>query len=244
MKIATLGCSHSSDYAGDSWPIFLSRELNAELLQAYSSGAGNEMNIEKLRYLLDFKPDLIIVQLTDPVRLVLGLDSNLVRPYVSTPGGWRGEFCHTQHFKGSYYYTFNAHENDENLSRMLKRTVSVDNFMLKGPITSEYNLYHKVLHTISTMAFIAQKKNIPIVFFSWSVDIHKIIKEQNYSDLFNDLDIIPSFIEEFVLENSLAPISVGQKGAGHHAPANQEVIAKKYILPFLKLTHGQLCTSR
>lgn len=241
MKIATLGCSHSSDYVGDSWPIFLSKELNAELIQAYSIGAGNEINIEKLKYILDLNPDLIIVQLTDPGRLVLGLDSNLVKRHITLDD--REALCHPHHFNGSYYYTFNPHDNNDNLGRMLKRTVSVDNFMLAGPITSDYNLYHKVLHTISTMAFMAQKKNIPIVFFSWSVDIHEIIKDQNYSEMFTDLDIIPSFIEEFVIEHSLHPVPHGEFGAGHHAPANQESIARKYILPFLKLTHRQLCTS-
>lgn len=243
MKIATLGCSHSSDYAGDSWPIFLSKELNAELFQAYSAGAGNEMNIEKLKYILEEeKPDLVIVQLTDPVRLVLGLDKNVVRSQINLNN--RPEFGHPNHFNGSYYYTFNAWENDKNLSKLFNHKVEADNFILGGVLTSDYNLYHKVIHTMAAMAFIAQAKNIPIVFFSWSVDVQSIINYQEYADIFKNVNIIPGFVEQFISKNSLIPVPPGQPGEGHHGPANQERIAKEFVLPFLKLTHGQLCTSR
>lgn len=240
MKIATIGCSHSSDYAGDSWPIFLSKELGAELVQAYSAGAGNEMNIEKLKWILYEKPDLIIVQLTDPIRLVVGLDKHVVRSQVNLDG--RPWYGHSNHFDGNYFYTFNAWENNSNLSKMMNQEIDADSFMLAGPISSEYNMNYKVLHTMSTMAFMAQTKNIPIVFFSWSVDIHKIIKKCGYTDLFQNLNIIPGYTEQFISERALQPVPKGQPGEGHQGPKNQERIAKEFVLPYLKLTHGQLCT--
>ena len=63
MKLGTLGCSHSSDILGDSWPVFLAEKLNYELCQYHSSGAGNEgITVEKLVHMLENDaPDLIVI---------------------------------------------------------------------------------------------------------------------------------------------------------------------------------------
>jgi hypothetical protein len=72
-KLATIGCSHSSYFAGQPWPVFLKEELECELIIANSPGAGNEMNLEKVKFLVDQNPDLLIIQLTDPIRFTVGL---------------------------------------------------------------------------------------------------------------------------------------------------------------------------
>ena len=83
------------------------------------------------------------------------------------------------------------------------------------------------------MAFLAEKKNIPIVFFSWNVDIHAFIHICGYAEIFKDLKIIPGFVENFAQENGLLPIPDGRFGTGHHGPDNQKIIMEEYILPYL-----------
>jgi hypothetical protein len=227
--LATVGCSHSSHYTGKSWPNFLSEYLGCELKMAYSSGAGNEMNTEKVKILVDSKPDLLIVQLTDPARYVVGITNstgkklNLENHLIDSH--WINESC---------YYTFNLWENNSNIEKLVGRYVDVDSFILNHVLLSDYNMYYKVMHTISSMAFLAFQQQIPIVFFSWSVDINLMIKQYGYDKIFNNLMIIPGYIEEFVKVKDLKPIPKGELGEGHHGPANQKVIAEQFILPYLK----------
>ena len=49
QHLATVGCSHSSNYVGNSWPDFLKEHLDCNHTMAFSSGAGNEMNLENSR---------------------------------------------------------------------------------------------------------------------------------------------------------------------------------------------------
>jgi hypothetical protein len=240
-KLATIGCSHSSYFAGQPWPVFLKEELECELIIANSPGASNEMNLEKVKFLVDQNPDLLIIQLTDPARFTLGLYqqkqlkevgmSVVPQNLVENPNYLEG----SHHYNGQLYYTFNIQANDDNLRNLTGYDdITVDHFIINHVIPSNYNLYQKVLHTMSTMSFMAEKKNVPVVFFSWSVDIHKIIAESGYSDIFKDLKIIPGYIEEFVASRKLKPVPQGMLGDGHHGPENQKIICNDYVLPYLK----------
>lgn len=239
-KIATCGCSHSSDFAGTSWPIFLQEKLGCELLLSHSVGAGNEMNLEKVKYIVDQAPDLLIVQLTDPNRYTLALahqvdlKTSLCDKISEANSTDPTYLIGTHHYNGQLYYTFNTSANDNNL-RVLTgdKNITVDHFFMRQVIVSNHNLCKKVLHTMATMAFIAEKKKVPLVFFSWSVDIHKIIKDAGYSEIFRDMNIIPGFIEQFVFEHNLKPIPVGMPGVGHHGSENQKLICDNYIFPYL-----------
>lgn len=240
-KLATIGCSHSSYFAGKPWPVFLKEELQCELVIANSAGGGNEMNLEKVKFLVDQNPDLLVIQLTDPARFTLGLyhqkdlrsgNVSFVTPEQLTDPNY---LVGSHHYNGQLYYTFNTQANDDNLRRLTGNDdIAVDHFIINQVILSNYNLYYKVLHTMSAMAFIAEKKNVPVVFFSWSVDIHKIIKDNGYSDTFKDLKIIPGYIEEFVASRNLKPVPFGMPGDGHHGPENQKIICNDYVLPYLK----------
>lgn len=235
--IATVGCSHSSDMVGTSWPVFLKEHLNCNHTMAFSMGAGNEMNLEKIKFLVDQNPDLLIVQLTEPSRFTMALTAqdNHIWPRNAKNKTW---LTSDHYYNGQIYYTFNAHENADNLKRLLvqHRNQSfqcVDDFIINHVLLSDYNLYYKILHTMSSIAFLAEKKNVPVVFFSWCVDIHELISQHGYAEVFKDLLIIPSYIEQFVKHRKLDPIPHGTFGAGHHGSENQKIIMEEYILPFL-----------
>lgn len=231
FKIATIGCSHSSYFAGIPWPIPLAEKLGGEVKMAYSAGAGNEMNIQKLNHLLnENKLDLVIVQLTDPYRLVLGIDYKSFNADL-----YYDDLTGTHNIKDVTYYTFNHTKNVDNLEKHLKKSFhnDVDNLIINHIITSEYNLYHKVVHTICAMESLARVYNTPIVFFSWCVDMEKLFNENGYSKVLENFNIIPSYVEEFAANNGLRRTPPGHPGGGHYATEEQVRIANEYVLPYL-----------
>jgi len=221
--LATVGCSHSSGYVGKSWPTFLSAATGLNLLQAYSSGAGNEMNLEKVHLVLERNPKLVIIQLTDPARYTVGINKNTLADSTI--------LTDSHYVNGCSYYTFNSWDNIDNLKALTGKSYhkDVDKFMIHDVLLSRHNLNYKILHTISAMAFMCQSSNVPVVFFSWSVDIQDIILECGYTQIFKSLNIIPGYIEQFVKERGLVP----KKNNGHHEDANQKIICEEYILPYL-----------
>lgn len=230
FKIATFGCSHSSYMAGEPWAIPLSKMIPAELVLTNSPGAGNEINVLKLRQVLDeCKPNLAIVQLTDPNRLVLGFD------YASCHKNVRFlDYIGDNNAMDVPYYTFNHTGNIENLEKFLgeKFHKDVDKLIIRHVITSEHNLYHKVVHTMLAMESIARSYNTPLVFFSWSIDIHELIQKNGYSKATKTLNIMPGYIEDFVRQRNLKPVPEGF-ALGHHPTENHIVIARDFILPYL-----------
>lgn len=222
--LATVGCSHSSHFVGKSWPIFLADSTGSDLLQTYSCGAGNEMNLEKVHLVLEKNPKLVVIQLTDPARYTVGInkDSSLDSSILTE--------CH--YANGCSYYTFNSWKNIDNLKQLTGKSYhkDVDNFIIQDVILSDYNLNYKILHTMSAMAFMCQSSNVPVVFFSWCVDIHKIILECGYTHIFKSLNIIPGYVEQFVKERGLVS---KEKDDGHLADVNQKLICEEYILPYL-----------
>lgn len=235
IKIATVGCSHSSYYAGNPWPIYLKDLLNCDLDMAYSSGAGNEMNIEKVKLLLDKTPSLLIVQLTDPARLTMPIANfDNHNPWPSKPLSDKTSLTNSHHIEENCYYTFNPHENEKNLYKLINKKVTVDKFIIDHVLTSNHNLYNKVLHTMCAMAFMANQKNIPIVFFSWVVDIYEIISEIRYNDIFEHIHIIPGYVEKFTKESKIDPIPFGEPGAGHYDENAHKKICEEFIFPYLK----------
>jgi len=230
FKLATIGCSHSSYYAGLPWPIPLAQITDCELKMAYSAGAGNEINVLKIHELLDkHNPDLIIVQLTDPNRFTVGLDYQ--SSYKSFPNeDLTGPFNH----KDTNFYTFNHTENIENLQRMVGKKFhsDLDDFIINHVITSEYNLQHKIVATMLAMDNLAKIYNVPLVFFAWTIDITKHLHKHGYSRLIDNFNIIPSFVEEFVSHHNLKRISTGIT-AGHHGTKNHIRIATEFVLPYL-----------
>ena len=230
FKLATIGCSHSSYYAGLPWPIPLAQITDCELKMAYSAGAGNEINVLKIHELLDkHTPNLLVVQLTDPNRFTVGLDyesSHKAFPYEDLIG----PFNH----KDINFYTFNHTENIQNLQRMVGKRfhTDLDKFIMDHVITSEYNIDHKIVSTMLAMDNLAKIYKVPLVFFAWTIDITEHLRKHGYEKLLDNFNIIPSFIEEFVSNNNIQPVSTGI-AAGHHDTKSHIRIATEFVLPYL-----------
>ena len=49
MKIGVIGCSHSSTQYGNPWHHYMGLDYGCEIMFRSSSGAGNEVNIPKIK---------------------------------------------------------------------------------------------------------------------------------------------------------------------------------------------------
>ena len=224
MKIGISGCSHSARYWGNPWHHYMGLRLNAEIVESWSPGAGNEMNFEKVKYILGTHPDLdlFVFQVTEPARLVVGLndvDASMIKEKISVDTTLPSEFS------GSFYYTFNPDNNEDNLKRMLNKDIKVDNFIIKHSFISDYNLKFKVFHTILGLQQLCTIYGKKIIFFSWMIDLHKLAKSCGYYDLIKNLNITDGCVDDFVLKNNIERIP----NDGHFNSINSERIYNEYI---------------
>lgn len=218
MLLATIGCSNSSNILGDSWPDFLSRKLQANLLKAHSCGAGNEMNIEKVRYLCEQRPDLLIIQLTEPARLVWG----------GRDGNCTENLTESLQFEDVSYYTVNTHDNVRNIMSVYNYKMYDDEFIRQQILTTNYNLEIKIIHTMMTMAYIAKTYDISCMFFSWFVDINALLKKRNHEAFFTDIPIHPTVTQQYMERNfKAAPCS-------HFYPNAHEKYVNDILYPWIK----------
>ena len=163
-KLFTLGDSHSSTIWGESWPDHLSKSLGYELYRSSSPGAGNSYYIEKLNYgLKEFQPDLVVVQLTEPSRIVLGM-----RGKTNTE-----DYNNPTEFKDLKCYTWNASDNQTNIKNLTGHQVNIDRFWSEYVSTSKWVDY-KVCQDILTLSSLCKEHNTKVIFWSWYIPMRSI----------------------------------------------------------------------
>lgn len=231
MKIGVSGCSHSSRFWGNPWHHYMGVRLNAEIIESSSPGAGNEMNVEKVKFILDNNPDLdlFVLQVTEPARLVMGL-SDMIQNNHST---WNTLIDGTS-FNGLNYYTFNPTKNDHQLKSLIGVDLKADDFILNYSITSNYNLNYKVFHTLMSIQHLCDFYGKKVIFFSWFVDLHEIAKNIGYNNIIEKMNILQGFVDDYVIKNGLQRIP----NNGHFDSENSEKIYEGFIhnqlIKFLK----------
>jgi hypothetical protein len=223
MKIAVGGCSHTSKLYGNPWWHHLMDDLNAIVVNTSSGASGNEKNVEKIKCVLDTHSnlDLIIYQITEPSRFVVGIDTeeNKIEEYLVDTGGE----AHVP------YYTFNGYGNDERLLYQYNIKTDFDEFFNKKIFTSDYNTKHKVFHTLMSMQYLAHLYCKPIIFFSWFVDIHKLAQESNHTKSISKMNILTGCVEDFIKANKLKRT----EDKSHLGTESHRIIYTDYLKPQL-----------
>jgi hypothetical protein len=182
------------------------------------------MNFEKIKYILDnnLDLDLFVVQLTEPGRLVMGLD-NVDKTFF--PKRKEIDLDLPQEFNGSYYYTFNSGQNDINIKNLFKKNIEIDEFIINHTFTSDYNLKFKIFHTILGIQQLCNLYGVKVIFFSWMLDLYELAKDANYSNIIKNLNIIGGCVDDFVLKNNIKRIP----NDGHFNSENSERIYNEFI---------------
>lgn len=223
MKIAVGGCSHTSKIYGKPWWYHLKEDTNAQIIHTSSGASGNEKNMEKLKCILDKHEDLdlIIYQITEPSRLVVGIDTGKqkLEEYLVDTGG-------EPHVP---YYTFNGHNNDQRIEERYNIKTEFDNFFFNKILFSDYNMKYKVFHTLMSMQYMADLYNIKIIFFSWFLDIHKLAEESNHTKSISKMTILPGCVEDFIKKNNLPRI----EDESHLGTEAHFIIYRDFLKPHL-----------
>ncbi len=223
MKIAVGGCSHTSKIYGNPWWHHLMDDLNAVVIHTSSGASGNEKNVEKIKYVLDTHSnlDLIIYQITEPSRFVVGIDTeeNKIEEYLIDTGGE----AHVP------YYTFNGQGNNDRILKKYDYKIDFDNFFFDKILFSDYNTKHKVFHTLMSMQYLAEVYNKPIIFFSWFVDIHKLAQESNHIKSISKMNILTGCVEDFIKANKLKRT----EDKSHLGTESHRIIYTDYLKPQL-----------
>lgn len=164
MKLGTIGCSHSSDFLGDSWPVFLAQKINYELCQYFSSGGGNEgANVEKLLHMLENdNPNLIVVGITEISRFVVSVGNS---PNANSRETFNDETYYTFNTRGNHNYLKNhgiKWNCDESIWKMM---------------ASKYNSEFKIFHTLQIYEHLSHLYKTPIYYFTWFNDIYALLEK-------------------------------------------------------------------
>lgn len=236
MKIGISGCSHSGGAYGKPWHHFASKNLNLDIVDITTSGAGNEISIEKIKHVLENTSDLdfFICQITEPTRLDFGIYGNNVKEeyglFYQNPYDPNSLNSHRD-FKGINYYTFNLNDkNDDFLNKIIKSKYEVQDFMNKHILISDFNIKIKIFHTLMTIQHLCDLFNKKVLFFSWYVDIKKLAQESNYNEIIKNMNIIDGNVVDFCNDNNLDKYKVDNI---HFNSDGHEKIYNYYIKPGL-----------
>jgi hypothetical protein len=224
MKIGIGGCSHSSTSYGNPWWHYMGKDMDAEIIPISSGASGNEKNIEKIKYVFETNPDLdlFIYQITEPARLVVGIDTNPIdiKKYLNDNGGevW------------DPYYTFFGPGNDERLMKRYGIKTEFDEFFMNKMITSDYNMKYKFFHTLMSIQYMSDLYGKKIIFFSWFFDLQKLAVDSNHTKTIEKMNIIDSNVEKFIRDRNLPRL----EDKSHLGSDSHMVIYNDFIKPRLK----------
>lgn len=227
MKIGVTGCSHSSkNYGGQPWWYHMGETLNAEIISSSSRGGSNEINIEKVKFIIETNPDLdlFVFQLTHPARMSLGAK------FIKSDE--RGLHSPTD-VNGVKYISFTTVRNDKSFETEFSKWYDTDkilDFIYQQPIISKYNLEIKILHTILLVHHICESYGKKVIFFSWYEDIHKLAEKSGYLELIKKIRILYGTVEEFTKKHNVPPIPKDS----HFGNESQKIIFDEFIYPQLK----------
>lgn len=227
MKIGVGGCSHSSYGYGNPWHKFMGDRYSAEIIQSSTSGGGNEVNVEKIKYIFDNHPDLdfFVLQLTEPSRFVFGMDdfkNEDEKTYCSLDGPTT--------FNGVKYYTAIGKRNDERLKNRTNIDVKFDQLFLNHIYVSDYNTKYKFLHTMMSIQHLANHYNKKMIFVSWFVDVKELAQSVGYEHIVEKMTILDGHIMDFVKKNNVPPLPKDS----HYGTSSHEIIFNDFIYPQLK----------
>ena len=220
MKICVQGCSHSSDVYGHPWHYYLGQKYSADIRFGSSSGSGNEINIEKVKMLINRYPDmkLFILQLTDPTRFDIGIDN------VDYEWEYRDrELGNLRH------YTIRLTNDDDELKRHFKNSYHIHDFFKNHVLTSDLNQKYKIFHTLMSIQHICNFYGVKLIIFSWYIDLQSLAKEIGYGEIIEKMNILTGTVNDFINDNNI----IGIPGNGHYDSEAHKRIFEEYLSPQL-----------
>lgn len=229
MKIACVGDSFSTTTYGLSWPDHLAKKCDADLVRACSAGAGNAFYVEKVHDIVKSNVDKVIVQLTEPSRVVVGwraweeVQQGLRHSYVPLPQSY-DDPQHSNIYKDIGCYTMNVNDNAQWLSPMLNQDLTeFDSVWLKQVAGTRYYDYATV-HAMLAIKALCDAHSKPVIFFSWFVPMKDLILP-GY-EWIQDWNLIPGCAQEWVNR-----IGIQMTSCGHLDTIGSEKFVDDFLWP-------------
>jgi len=198
-RIACIGDSFSSAQYGMSWPDLLGQRLESEIVRASSPGAGMAFYVEKCHDLAkDPDVDLVVVQLTEPSRAVIGLrvweeiqsGARLPIPMVTKITKHYADPNHDNIYKDMGCYTMNVHNNEQWLKQLAgSQAQDIDRFWLNQVAGTRFYDYQAV-HSVLAMQALCKSWHKPLILFSWFVPSNEFFVP-GYEWLVDQLRLVP-----------------------------------------------------
>ena len=231
-KLAAIGDSFSSTDYGLSWPDLVADKLHCDLVRASSPGAGNSFYVEKLHDCVkDSEVDLVIVQLTEPSRAVIGLraweevaQGLRPSPYGSTVDP--ADLNHNHVYKDIGCYTMNVSNNERWLDTFIGNT-GVDRFWLDQGAGARWWNYQSV-HSVLAMKSLCDTYNKKLVLLSWFVPWSEFFVP-GYEWLQSALTLVPG-----VASQHGKLLKLPQTNCGHYATESYQRLFAEYLWPNLE----------
>lgn len=221
-NLLALGCSTSHWSWGKSWPDFVAEHYIFNLIRASSCGAGNAFFIEKLHTgLQENKIDLVIIQLTEPSRVVLGFQKAESKTITDT------KYDDSQRIDDIGYYTWNAHNNEDNILRETGKKVIIDDFWVNQISTSRW-IDYKVMQDILLMQTMCDQYNVPCIFFSWFTPMQNLFIKK-YEWFTQRINYVPSCARHWLDKNHVPSIP----NDGHYNTEGHYKLTSNWLIPEL-----------
>lgn len=216
MKIACVGDSFSTTTYGLSWPDHVATRSGAELMRASSAGAGNAFYVEKVHDIAKSNVDTVIVQLTEPSRVVVGwraweeTQQGLRPHHIPAPTSYTDP-CHNNIYKDIGCYTMNVHNNAQWLSPMIDYDCKeFDAIWLQQVAGTKYYDY-ATIHAVLAIKALCDAYNKPVIFFSWFVPMRELLLP-GYEWL-NNWNLIQGCAQDYIHQVNLPLTACGHLGS-------------------------------
>lgn len=233
MKIGCVGDSFSTSTWGLSWPDLISQRLGADFVRACSSGAGNAFYVEKLHDIVkDPIVDLVIIQLTEPSRVTIGLHAwqDQTKDY-NHPCPRPKDYLdptHSNVYKDIGCYTMNIHGNAQWLDSWLPISAEeFDKFYLRQVAGTQFYNY-QTLHNMLAMKALCDAHNKSVIWFSWFVDWNNLFLP-GYEWFRNSLRLVSGVGRDIGQAMNLKYTS-----DGHYATEEYKQLVDAWLWPEIK----------
>jgi hypothetical protein len=233
-KLATIGDSFSTTKYGRSWPDFIAERLGSQLTRACSAGAGNAFYVEKCHDIVkDPEVDLVIVQLTEPARVVIGLQTwqdiqlGIKEHPVPAPTTYLDP-THSNIYKDIGCYTMNVHSNRQWLDTLTGLdSEALDKFWLREVAGTRFYDY-QTIHNMLAIKALCDQWNKPLIFFSWFVKMYKVFLP-GYEWLWRTSNLVPGCAAW-----ECGKLELKKTDCGHYETAETQQLVDTWLWPHVQ----------
>lgn len=238
--LITAGCSNSSRVFGTPWSDFLAERFNvpsSNFMTLAVAGAGVSNYVDRVMSILSSRTgSLVIVQVTDPRRLGLGLrvlDGPRKNPYESV---WFNNV-------GNYTWTYTGDKNWYNFSNNFNGAITAEEsksldidektceFISKEIVMSDFTLHSSLMY-LHALKSACDMTSSYLLLFPWFQNWDEMWHPVEYPN--EGFNFIEQGADHFLFTRGFKYIEKDVGRGGHYRSDAHKVLANEYLVPKLR----------